>query len=82
MRYFFLTDQVKKGNLRITYCPTDDMTADYIMKPLQGKSFKILSRNHGTISEGKRRFEKSFFYIFGSQTGLKIDDDIRDCIRT
>ena len=36
---FFLTDQVKKGNLRITYCPTDDMTADYMTKPLQGKKF-------------------------------------------
>ena len=37
VRYFFLTDQVEKGNLRIAYCPTDNMTADYMMKPLQGK---------------------------------------------
>ena len=29
-----------KGNLRITYCPTDDMTADYMMKPLQGEKFR------------------------------------------
>ena len=40
VRYFFLTDQVEKGNLRITYCPTDDMTADYMMKPLQGEKFR------------------------------------------
>ena len=33
------TDQVEKGNLRITYCPTNDMTADYMTKPLQGKKF-------------------------------------------
>ena len=39
VRYFFLTDQVEKGNLRITYCPTDDMTADYMMVPLQGEKF-------------------------------------------
>ena len=39
VRYFFLTDQVKKGNLRITHCPTNDMTADYMTKPLQGKKF-------------------------------------------
>ena len=40
VRYFFLMDQVKKGNLRITYCPTNDMTADYMMKPLQGEMFR------------------------------------------
>ena len=40
VRYFFLTDQVKKGNLRITYCPTNDMTADYMTKPLQAKKFR------------------------------------------
>ena len=40
VRYFFLTDQVEKGNLRITYCPTDDMTADYMTKPLQGEKFR------------------------------------------
>ena len=38
--YFFLMDQVEKGNLRITYYPTDDMTADYMTKPLQGKKFR------------------------------------------
>ena len=40
VRYFFLTDQVEKGNLRITYCPTDNMTADYMMKPLHGEKFR------------------------------------------
>ena len=39
VRYFFLTNQVEKGNPRITYCPTDDMTADYMAKPLQGEKF-------------------------------------------
>ena len=37
LRYFLLMDQVKKGNLRITYCPTDNMTADYMTKPVQGE---------------------------------------------
>ena len=40
VRYFFLMDEVKKGNLRITYCPTNDMTADYMTKPLHGKKFR------------------------------------------
>ena len=37
IRYFFLTDQIEKGHLRVQYCPTKSMTADYLTKPLQGK---------------------------------------------
>ena len=40
MRYFFLMDEVEKGNLGITYCPTSDMTVDYMTKPLQGEKFR------------------------------------------
>jgi hypothetical protein len=40
IRYFFLTDQVKKGNLSIEYCLTgDDMVGDFHTKPLQGEKF-------------------------------------------
>ena len=38
--YFFVTDQVEKGNLMIEYCPTTDMVADYFTKPLQGSKFR------------------------------------------
>ena len=39
IRYFFLTDQIEKGNLKVQYCPTDAMMADFMTKPLQGKKF-------------------------------------------
>ena len=39
IRYFFLTDQVEKGNLTILYCPTGKMIADFMSKPLQGAKF-------------------------------------------
>ena len=39
IRYFFLSDQVEKGNVLIEYCPTDDMTGDFMTKPLQGPKF-------------------------------------------
>ena len=42
--YFFLTEQVEKGNLTIKYCLTDDMIRDYMMKPLQGKKFQRFMR--------------------------------------
>jgi hypothetical protein len=44
IRYFFLTDQVEKGNIAIEYCPTEDMIGDYFTKPLQGKLFLKLKR--------------------------------------
>ena len=40
IRYFFLTDQVEKGNIKIKYCPTDDMLGDYMSKPVQGEKFR------------------------------------------
>ena len=40
VRYFFLTDQVKKGNFSIEYCPTDVKWADFMTKPLQGEKFR------------------------------------------
>ena len=39
IRYFFITDQVQKGNVQIKYCPTDKMEGDYMSKPLQGSKF-------------------------------------------
>ena len=38
-RYFFITDRQSKGELKVMYCPTDDMIADYHTKPLQGAKF-------------------------------------------
>ena len=40
IRYFFLTDQIEKGNLSVEYCSTTEMIADYMSKPLQGKLFQ------------------------------------------
>jgi hypothetical protein len=40
IRYFFLTDQIEKGNLKVEYCPTTEMLGDFMTKPLQGKLFQ------------------------------------------
>ena len=39
IRCFFLHDQIKKGNIKVEYCPTGEMHADYFTKPLQGALF-------------------------------------------
>jgi len=40
IRYFFITDRVKRGNIWIEHCPTDDMLGVFFTKPLQGSKFR------------------------------------------
>ena len=40
IRYFFVTEKKAKGELTIEWCPTADMIADFMTKPLQGVLFR------------------------------------------
>jgi len=40
IRYFFITDRVKKNELSVVWCPTGNMIGDFATKPLQGAIFK------------------------------------------
>ena len=40
IRYFFVSDCVKRGHIIIRYCPTDDMNGDFFTKPLKGSKFR------------------------------------------
>ena len=42
IRYFFVKDRVEKGEVKVEYCPTLQMVADYFTKPLQGSLFNKL----------------------------------------
>ena len=39
IRYFYIKDRIQNKDLRIEYCPTDQMVADFYTKPLQGQLF-------------------------------------------
>jgi hypothetical protein len=39
-RYFFITDRISKREVKVKWCPTEDMTGDFWTKPLQGASFR------------------------------------------
>ena len=39
MRYYFITDRIRKKELSVSYCPTQLMVADFFTKPLQGALF-------------------------------------------
>ena len=40
VQYFFIIDCISKGKVRVKWCPTKDMVADFLTKPLQGAMFK------------------------------------------
>jgi hypothetical protein len=42
IRYFFVTDRIKNGEMRIEHCPMEEMVADFFTKPLQGSLFQKL----------------------------------------
>jgi hypothetical protein len=44
LRYFFITDRVRTGEVVLEYLPTEEMIADLLTKPLQGELFRELRR--------------------------------------
>ncbi len=40
IRYFFITDRIKRGEMSMSYCPATEMIGDHYTKPLQGALFR------------------------------------------
>ena len=40
IRYFFIKDILKRGDIKLVHCPTERMIADCYTKPLQGSLFR------------------------------------------
>jgi hypothetical protein len=36
MKYFFITDLIKRQEVKVEYCPTESMLVNYLTKPLIG----------------------------------------------
>jgi len=47
IRYLFLKDRIDKGEVRVQYCPTGLMLADYYTKPLMGSKFQEFRERNG-----------------------------------
>ena len=39
IKYFFATNKIKSKEMKVIYCPTEAMLADFYTKPLQGTLF-------------------------------------------
>ena len=44
IRYFYITDLIRRKEVQIQFCPTDEMLADYMTKPLTGTKFQLFRR--------------------------------------
>jgi hypothetical protein len=42
IKFFLMNDLIKQKHVKVEYCPTDKMIADYMTKPLMGKKFNDL----------------------------------------
>ncbi|CAI7861023.1 unnamed protein product [Closterium sp. NIES-53] len=55
LRYFFMKDEIKKGRLKLSYCPTSEMAADYLTKKLGKSKFEYCmlqtGQSHVTCSD-------------------------------
>ena len=40
IRYFFVADVIKRKEVVLEYCPTDEMIGDFFTKPLGGAKFR------------------------------------------
>ena len=47
IRFFWVIDHVKSGDITIEYCPTEIMLADFFTEPLQGGVFHKFRCYHG-----------------------------------
>ena len=84
IRYFFITDNIQKGNASVKYCPTEDMIADFFTKPLQGSLFRKLRAlimnyypsNHNTPVDGQECVGDTGYELDESaQTNADISSD-------
>ena len=39
VHYYFVTDHIKRGEVKVAHCPTENMLADFFTKTLQGAAF-------------------------------------------
>ena len=44
IKYFYVTDLVRRKEVELEYCPTEEMMADYMTKPLTGVLFEKFRR--------------------------------------
>ena len=84
MRYFFVTDRIANRELSVEWCPTGDMTGDFLTKPLQGALFtRFRDLMMGVVAQpdpgpGKPKPVKAEAVKPSKSTSGKVRGDLKD----
>ena len=70
LQYFFAKDRIESGDIVIQYCNTQDMIADYMTKPLQGRLFYKMRNKIMNLSPDDP------FYVDTSDLGSVLMNDM------
>ena len=61
IRYFFVADKVANKEVKIIYCPTKKMVADFSSKPIQGQLFKNQRNTVMGLKEEDFKMHKAWY---------------------
>ena len=51
VKYFFMHDVIKRGDMSVKYCPTGDIWADVLTNPLQRQAFQKMHSKLTNMTE-------------------------------
>ena len=82
-RYFWIKDRLNTEGIKVEYCPTEKMIADFFTKPLQGNLFRklrdvILGYNHISDLEKFEKCEEASSQERVSSKNNANNDDVTD----
>jgi hypothetical protein len=77
IRYFFTTDKIEKKELKLIYCPTDKMIADFSTKPLQGSKFiEFRDQMQGIRAEDNDDYKKQYIAVLKAYDLYENEEDL------
>jgi hypothetical protein len=78
IRYFFATDKIQKKEVRLIYCPTDKMIADYSTKPLQGSKFvEFRDLMLGILKADYAKYKEQYIAVLKQYDLYENEDDLQ-----
>jgi hypothetical protein len=75
IRYFLITDRVNMKEVEFKWCPTKEMVADFMTKPLQGSHFRRLHNlmmGMASIKKAKNPSTSKSQLLEGNKTARKL----------
>ena len=84
IRYFFVTDRIQKKHLKVQYCPTEEMIADFFTKPVQGALFyKFRNAVLGIKSCDFDKYKRNYYEVlkrYNLISDQEATDRLQECV--